>query len=157
MKRLTAAALAVGILTASCSGHGGSSALPAAPSGGGTPSTIGAHSTRTASTAVSIPLGWASTGTQAVPFTGATDNGALPANQTLTIRLALQLRNVDQFKSAVAAGQIVPRGTFMSTYAPTSDQVAQTRRHVGPCAHVPGFLLQPDHFAQVAVAANDGA
>ena len=144
MKRLTAAALAVGILTASCSGHGGSSALPAAPQGGGAPSSYGAHSTRTASTAVSIPLGWASTGTLAAPFTGATDNGALPASQTLTIRLALQLRNVDQLKSAVAAGQIVPRATFMSTYAPTADQVTQTTAY-----------LQQQGFTNVKVEPNN--
>lgn len=60
----------------------------------------------------------------------ATDNGPLPAAQTLTVRVALQLRNMDQLKSAVAQHQIVPRGTFMTTYAPTSDQVSQVKQYL---------------------------
>lgn len=126
MKRLVAAALTAGIITASCSGHGGS-ALPSAPASTGTPSTMGLHGTRAATAAVSVPLGLATTATQAVTLAGVTDNGALPATQTLTVHVALQLRNVDQLKQSVAAGQITPRGTFMSTYAPTPDQVAQVK------------------------------
>ena len=124
MKRLAAAALTLGIITASCSGHG-NSALPSAPPNGGTPSTIGLHGTRGTTATVSVPLGFATTATQAVSLTGVTDNGALPATQTLTVHVVLQLRNVDQLKQSVASGQITSRGAFMSTYAPTSDQVAQ--------------------------------
>ena len=129
MKRAIAAALAAGIITASCSGHGGS-ALPNVTSGGGTPGTMGMHGTRASSVAVNLPLGWAATGTQALSLTGVTDNGALPASQVLTVHVALQLHNVDQLKQSVAAGQITPRATFMSTYAPTNSDVAQVTQYL---------------------------
>jgi pseudomonalisin len=143
MKRLVAAALTAGIITASCSGHG-SSALPSAPAGGGTPSTMGLHGTRAAAATVSVPLGLAATATQAVTFTSVTDNGPLPATQTLTVHVALQLRNVDQLKQSIAARQITPRGTFMSSYAPTSDQVAQVTSY-----------LQSQGFTNVQAEANN--
>lgn len=129
MKRLIAAALAAGIATASCSGHGGS-ALPNASANAGTPSTMGLAGTRASTAAVSVPLGLATTATQAVTFTGVTDNGRLPATQTLTVHVALQLRNVDELKRSVASGQITPRGTFMSSYAPTADQVSQVTAYL---------------------------
>lgn len=129
MKRFTAAALTAGILTASCSGHGAGSALPSVR-GGGTPSSFGTHSTRAASTAISVPVGFATTGTQAITLTGVTDKGALPATQTLTVHVALQLHNIDQLKQSVAAGQITPRAAFMSTYAPNSTDVAQVTQYL---------------------------
>lgn len=124
MKRLVAAALTAGIITASCSGHGGS-ALPSAPAGAGTPGTMGVHGTRAAAATVNVPLGFATTATGAVSLAGVTDNGPLPAAKALAVHVALQLRDVDQLKQSVASGQITPRGTFMSTYAPTADQVSQ--------------------------------
>lgn len=129
MKRLAAAALTVGIITASCSGHG-SSALPSAPPSAGTPSTMGVHGTRAAAAVVNVPLGFAATATQAVALPGATDDGALPATQTLTVHVALQLHNVDQLKQSVAAGRITPRSTFMSTYAPTASDVSQVKSYL---------------------------
>jgi len=129
MKRLVAAALAVGIASASCSGHG-SSALPNAPANPGVPSAMGLHGTRASAAAVSVPLGLATTATQAITFTGVTDNGPLPATQTLTVHVALQLRNVDQLKQSVAARQITSRAAFMSTYAPTADQVSQVTAYL---------------------------
>lgn len=129
MKRLAAAALTVGIITASCSGHG-SSALPSAPPSAGTPSTMGVHGTRAAAAVVNVPLGFAATATQAVTLPGATDNGALPATQTLTVHVALQLHDVDQLKQSVAAGRITPRSTFMSTYAPTASDVSQVKSYL---------------------------
>jgi subtilase family serine protease len=74
----------------------------------------------------------------------ANDNGPLPTTQTLTVRVALQLRNIDQLKSAVAQRQIVPRGTFMSTYAPTSNQVSQVKQY-----------LQSQGFTSVTAEANN--
>jgi subtilase family serine protease len=143
MKRFVAAAVAAGVITASCSGHGGS-ALPNAPSTGGVPSTMGVHGTRGTTTTVSVPVGLATTATQAVSLTGVTDNGPLAATKTLTVHVALQLRNVDQLKQSVAAGQITPRATFMSTYAPTSDQVAQVTSY-----------LQSQGFTNVRAEANN--
>ena len=74
----------------------------------------------------------------------ATDNGPLPATKTLTVRVALQLRSMDQLKSAVASRQIVSRGAFMSTYAPTSAQVAQVTNY-----------LQSQGFTSVHVEPNN--
>ncbi len=129
MKRFVAAAVAVGIFTASCSGHGGS-ALPSAPGGTGTASAFGMHGTRAASAVISVPTGFATTATQAISLTGVTDNGELPATQTLTVHVALQLHNVDQLKQSVAAGQITSRATFMSTYAPTASDVASVKQYL---------------------------
>lgn len=131
MKRLVAAALAAGIITASCSGHSGSSALPMAPASAGTPSQMGVHSTRAQATTVSVPLGFAATGTQAITgLTGVTDNGQLDVNKTLTVHVALQLHNVDQLKQSVAAGQITPRSQFMTNYAPSDSDVAQVSQYL---------------------------
>lgn len=143
MKRLAAAALTVGIITASCSGHGGS-ALPTTPANPGVPSSMGIHGTRASAASVSVPLGLAATATQAVTLTGVTDNGALPATQTLTVHVALQLRNVDQLKQSIASRQITPRAAFMSTYAPTSDQVSQVTS-----------FLQSQGFTGVKTEANN--
>lgn len=143
MKRLVAAALTAGIITASCSGHGGS-ALPSAPASAGTPSSMGVHGTRAAAATLNVPLGFATTATQAVTLAGVTDNGALPATKTLSVHVVLQLRNVDQLKQSVASGQITPRGTFMNTYAPTADQVAQVTSY-----------LQQQGFTGVRAEANN--
>src|SRR5579884_3864395 len=143
MKRFVAAAVAAGVITASCSGHAGS-ALPGVPSTGGAPSTMGMHGTRGMSTVVNLPAGFAATATQAVSLTGVSDNGPLAATKTLTIHVALQLRNVDQLQRSVAAGQITPRATFMSTYAPTADQVSQVTSY-----------LQSQGFTNVRAEANN--
>jgi subtilase family serine protease len=117
-------ALIGGLMTAACSSHTGTS--PLTPQGQTTqataPSTMGAHTTRAASLGVA-PLGWGNTATQTFNLTSASDMGALPATQALTVRLGLQMRNADQLKSLVASRQRINRGTFLSTYAPTSDQV----------------------------------
>jgi subtilase family serine protease len=91
---------------------------------------MGTHSTRAATVAVNVPTGFATTATQAISLAGVTDNGALPATQTLTIHVALQLHNVDQLKQSIAAHQITPRATFMSTYAPTASDVAQVTQYL---------------------------
>ncbi|HEY9181300.1 MAG TPA: S53 family serine peptidase [Candidatus Baltobacteraceae bacterium] len=145
MKRLAAAALAVGIITTSCSGHG-SSALPTIPGSSGGPSTMGVHTTRAAASVVDVPLGFATTATGAVTgLVGVTDNGALPATQTLTVHVALQLHNADQLKQSVAAGQITPRSTFMSTYAPTAADVQQVTNYLQSQGFT-NISVQPNHI-----------
>lgn len=124
MKKLAVAGLVVGILSASCSGHGLTSAVPAVGSAANPPSTMGAHTTRPQSL-TAAPSGWATTATQAVSLANATDLGPMPSSQTMTVRLGLQMRNADALKAAVAGAQIVPFSAFMTTYAPTADQVAQ--------------------------------
>jgi len=120
-----AAALIGGLMTAACSSHTGTTALM--PQGQTTqstvPSTMGAHTTRTASLGVA-PVGWGNTATQTFNLSNASDMGSLPATQALTVRLGLQMRNADQLKSLVNSRQRINRGAFLSTYAPTSDQVS---------------------------------
>lgn len=105
-------------LLASCSGHGGQqSALP------GTLSS--AHGGSTSAVAVSTaPAGWAATATQGASVVNASDLGTLDANKVLTVRLGLQLHNVAQLQSAIAAGQTVSPAQFLAQYAPTPSEVS---------------------------------
>lgn len=128
MKRLTVAAMALGIVTASCSGHGAGSAIPSM-NVAGTPMSYGAQSTRAAAVA-SAPTGFATTATQAISFTGVTDKGALPSTQTLTVHAVLQLHNVDALKHSIAAGQITSQPAFVSTYAPTPADVTRVTQYL---------------------------
>src|SRR5690348_8844214 len=126
MKRFAAAAAALGVLAASCSGHNGAGALPPASTH---QSTSQGPALKRQSIAVA-PLGWATTGTQAVSLANATDLGPVSPTQSITVRLGLQLRNMSQLQSLVASHQTVSRSTFMSTYAPTSDQVQQLKSYL---------------------------
>lgn len=127
MRKMLAAALAVGILTASCSGHGAGMATP--PLANPQSSLNGSHSTRTMTTAAA-PAGWATTVTQAVQLSNATDLGALPPGQPVTIRVGMQMRGESQLASSVASGQRVDRSAFMATYAPTGAQISQVTSYL---------------------------
>ena len=70
------------------------------------------------------PAGWANTGTGAIALANATDLGQLDRAKTVNVVLALQMRNVDAAKSAIAAGQKISRSAFVSAYAPSADQVS---------------------------------
>lgn len=120
MKRLAPGALALSVILASCGGHGGS-AIPNVPSAA-TQSKYGTHDTR-AAVATAVPAGWAATATGVLNLANATDQGAVPATQSITIRLALQLNNADSLKSLIASGQTVSPSEFLGTYAPTTQQV----------------------------------
>ena len=121
MKKLAAVALTVGVATASCSGgHGGSAVLP--PSA--------AQPQGAARTARSAPAGWANTATQAFTLANAADQGALPASQPLTVRLGLQLHNVPQLQSAIAAGQTIAPAQFAAAYGPTAAEVQQVTSYL---------------------------
>jgi pseudomonalisin len=124
MKRFAAWAVVLGVVSASCSHGGGSSALPAVGGGGGSlaPSTIGAHSTRPKAS-LTAPAGWATTATSALALTNATDLGQLDRAKTVDVTLGLQMRNVDGAKAAIAARQIMSRDQFVSGFAPSADQV----------------------------------
>jgi pseudomonalisin len=126
MRKLAAAAVAVGIITASCSGHGANMTPPVANSQS---ARNGSHGTRTLTTAAA-PAGWAATGTLALQLANATDLGELAATQSVTIRLGLQMRSESQLQSAVASGQRFDKSAFMSTYAPTSNQVSQVTSYL---------------------------
>lgn len=137
MQKLAALAVAVGLLTASCAGHGGSSNIPPlAQSKPGGP-------VKSASTATA-PAGWATTNTLAIPIANATDLGAASSSQTLTVRVGLALHNQSALAQSVASGTIIDDGTFMSTYAPTSSDVSAVTTY-----------LQSKGFSNIAVEPNN--
>lgn len=126
MNRLTWGALAIGMLTASCSGHGGGTGM--------LPSSISSHSsmaagngtgtTRRSTASLTAPSGWATTGTQSLSLANATDLGALASSQQVTVHVGLQLRNVAQLQSALKSGPLT-RAAVVSNFDPTSAQVQQ--------------------------------
>jgi len=165
MRKFGTLALVVGFLATACSGHSGSSALPSLSSAqiGGQPSTMGARTTMRPQSVAVAPAGWATTSTLAIgtSLANATDLGVLPSTQPVTVRLALQLRNADQLKQAVASGQVMSHGAFMSGYAPTSAQVSQVTSYLQSQGFT-NIVTEPDNIlvsgtataAQVAKAFN---
>ncbi|MBV8581486.1 MAG: S8/S53 family peptidase [Candidatus Eremiobacteraeota bacterium] len=132
MNRLVPLAVVLGLTTASCSGgHGAGSFLPSGASGAGSaaPASAGARTTRSAAVAAAPP-GWATTATQAVSLKNATDLGTLDATKPVTVRLGLQLHNVDQLKSAVQSRAVLSPGQIQSAYAPTASEVAQVTNYL---------------------------
>lgn len=125
MKRFAAVAITVGVLTASCSGHGGSTSMP--PLGQSTQN--GSQSPRAAVLA-SAPTGWANTHTQAVSIVNASDLGAASLTQSITVRVGLALHNQSQLVSAVASGQQVSDAAFMATYAPKSTEASAVTNYL---------------------------
>jgi pseudomonalisin len=147
MKRLAWIA-AVGVLTASCSGHGAApgsfSAMPPASSSAAR-NPAGTGGTRAAAVSISVPSGWAATSTLALPLQGASDLGALSPSQTLTVRVGLQLNNASALKALVSSGQTISPATFDATYAPTAAQVMQVESYL----QSKGFsnvVAEPNHL-----------
>jgi subtilase family serine protease len=116
MKKLAAVAVAAGLLTASCAGHGGSSSSlpPMAQSNSG----IKSASTATA------PAGWAATNTLAIPIANATDLGEASPTQSITVLVGLKLHNMSQLQQAVASGTVLSDATVNATYGPTASDVS---------------------------------
>jgi pseudomonalisin len=131
MQRFWFAALAAGVMSASCTGHyGGAGALPPVGSAAGSntalaagPAVLGTRTTRRLKPRA-IPAGWAATATGALPLANAADLGALAASSPVTVHVGLQLRDVKGLEQIVAGRGTVPNGAFMSTYAPTSASAA---------------------------------
>lgn len=137
MKKLSAVALAAGILTASCSGGGGQPLLPS--SSGATAAGGGARPSAT----IAAPAGWSSTATQGVTVASATDLGALAPTQALTVRVALQAHDLSALAQLIASGQKVSDANLLAQYAPTSSEVSQVVSY-----------LQSQGFTSVDVAPN---
>jgi pseudomonalisin len=124
MTKFAALAVVALLATASCSGaRSAMSSLPPMQMGGSSGPLSGAHSTKPKAVAAA-PAGWAPTATGALSLANATDTGQLDRAKTVQVTLALQLRNVDAAKSAIAARQRISQGAFMSQYAPSADQVS---------------------------------
>lgn len=143
MRRLSVLAVVLGVVGASCSGHGGGALPPAGVSAGSPAMTLGTHNTR-AKAALAAPAGWATTATSAMALANATDLGHLDGGKPVDVTLGLQLRNVEGAKAAIAAGQRMSRDAFVSQFAPSADQVAAA---VG--------YLRAQGFANVTAASNN--
>ena len=160
MKRFATGALALSFLATACSSHSGSS-IPPMGSMPSQPSSLGAQSTRAAAAVVSAPPGWARTATVAFPLSNAADLGALPSTQTLTVRLGLQLQNVDGLKALVQSGQTISPAAFTAAYGPTPGQVAQVTNYLQSVG-LSGIAVEPNNLlvsatgtaAQIAAAFN---
>ncbi|MGH7736632.1 MAG: S53 family peptidase [Candidatus Tyrphobacter sp.] len=135
-------AVAMLALVAACSGH--STSLVPSGQSAMTQNTAGAGTTRAMTVAIAAPSGWAATGTHAIQLSGASELGALPSTQSLTIRVGLQLNNAAALKSLVASGQTISNATFVSTYAPTQAQVSKVTSY-----------LQSKGLTNVSVEPND--
>jgi pseudomonalisin len=128
MTKLALLAGALGLVASACSGRTVSSLLPASSgarpaSVAGAPSSWGARTTR-AQASAPAPAGWAATATGPIPLANATDLGQLARSSPVDVVLGLQMRNVEAVKSAIAAGQKMSRGAFVSQFAPSPDDVA---------------------------------
>ena len=134
MNKLAAVAIAMGVTTASCSGgHSAATLLPSGASNSGgsasPSSTTGARTTRDTGRAAA-PAGWANTATQVVSLKNAADQGTLASTQTLTVRLGLQLHNVDGLKQAAQSGAQLDPGTINASYGPTASEVGQVTSYL---------------------------
>ncbi|MEA2786086.1 MAG: pseudomonalisin [Candidatus Eremiobacteraeota bacterium] len=117
-KKLAVLAAAVGMTTASCSGgHGAGSFLP-----GGSVAPRSAH----VADVITAPPGWAATATRGATIPGGTDRGALAPSTAITVRVGLNLHNVDQLANAIATtAKRAPMSPaqFASQYGPTPSEV----------------------------------
>jgi subtilase family serine protease len=137
MQKFAALAVAVGLLTASCAGHSGSTAMPPVPQSKNT-------SPVKAATVASAPAGWATTNTLAIPVANATDLGAASPTQTMTVRVGLQLHNMQQLQQTIASGTVLDDATVNSTYGPTSSDVSAVTTY-----------LQSKGFTNISVEPNN--
>src|SRR5665213_58451 len=149
MKRFAAAAIAVGVVTASCSGgHGASSLMPATglqpQSAATSTSSAGAKTTRSA-TSTTAPAGWSTTATQAIAFKNATDLGALSPAQTLTVRVGLQLHNVDGLKQAAQSHARLSPSQVKSQFGPTATDVAAVTSYL-QSQGLSGVTVEPNNL-----------
>ena len=148
MTKFAAVAIAVGLVTASCSGgHGASSLMPGGiqPQGAGDKAaSTGAKTTRAATGAVA-PAGWASTATQAFSMKNATDLGALNPAQPVTVRLGLQLHNVDGLKQVVQSHGRLSASQVKAQFGPTADEVAQVTAYL-QSQGLSGITVEPNNL-----------
>ncbi len=143
MRKLAAWSVVLGVVAASCSGHGAGTALPPGRAADAAASTIGAHSSRPQAV-LTAPAGWATTATGVLALANAADLGQLDRAKTVEVTLGLQMRNVEAAKSAIAARQIMSRDAFVSGFAPSPAQVAAASAY-----------LRDQGFTNVTAAPNN--
>jgi pseudomonalisin len=133
MIRFWLAAIAAGIVTASCAGHTGSSSIPAVPqnsvsSSGNASEAIGiADTDRLARLA---PAGWAATATHATIKRDALASHAVAPLHPITVHVGLALRNVRGILAAIRSRQILTPAEFERSFGPTPDRVAAVESYL---------------------------
>jgi pseudomonalisin len=149
MKRLASLWVALGVTLASCSGgHGAASLLPSNKAASNAAATTASHrgmkSTRDILTSTAVPAGWAATATQAIPLANATDLGVLPASQPITVRLGLQLHDIDGLKQVIASHTRLSPSQVNARFGPTSSEVSAVTSY-----------LQSQGFSNITVTPNN--
>ncbi len=150
MKRLAVPATALAVTLASCSGgHSAGALLPmgsSSPASNGASAAapqVGLKSTR-AIPAAAAPAGWATTATHAIAPVNASDLGVLSASQQITVRLGLQLHDVDGLKQLIRTHPKLSQGQVNAEYGPTPADVSKVTAY-----------LQSQGFNNVSVEPNN--
>jgi pseudomonalisin len=132
MRRLLFVALAAGLVTASCSSRSEGLIPP-----GTTADSVTAPASGTSAVTpiAAVPAGFAATATRAIRVAHANDLGNVARSQSVTVRLVLALRNVDQLHALIAAHRTVSRAAFVSQFAPQRSDV----ENVTSFLHSQGF------------------
>ncbi|HEY6449089.1 MAG TPA: protease pro-enzyme activation domain-containing protein, partial [Candidatus Cybelea sp.] len=142
---LLCAGLAVGLWTASCSGHTMSSFTPSAPMPGPNGSSAILSSTE------SVPAGWAGTATKAIPFKNF-PTGRVPVNMPMRIVVGLYMRDHDGAAKLVRGQhtrgsaefmQWLAPGAFTAKFGPTASQAASVADY-----------LKKEGFTKVSIEPN---
>jgi pseudomonalisin len=127
MKRLLfAAGLGVGIAMQACTGHNAAGVIPPAPGAPTTASAVaglGIDSTRPAQIHGIAPAGFAYTATDRIALAKASDGGPVSRTLPMTVRVALQLRNVKELRLLIASHQVISRDAFVARFAPSPGDV----------------------------------
>jgi pseudomonalisin len=131
MKRLIAATVAVAFPLASCSGgHGAASLPPSVQSHSSTPASVAGLRTTKAASISNVPPGWATTATQAVTPKGSADLGTMLPTHPMTVRLGLQVHNVDALKQAAQSGAQMTPSQVNASFGPTASEVSQVTTYL---------------------------
>lgn len=127
MKRaLFVAGLAVAITMQACASHNGAGFIPSSPSAPNAASTViglGADASRAIQIHGVPPSGFTYTATDRMALAKATDTGAIKRTQPMTVRVALQLRNVRELHALIASHQVISKDAFVARFAPTQNDV----------------------------------
>lgn len=120
MIRFWLAAVAAGIITASCAGHAGGNAIPAVPD----------HQSAPLAAAAAAPAGWAPTATRAFVTHASGRANAVSAMRPITVHVGLALRNMRSLLASIRSRQIVTPAAFAQEYGPAPQRVAAVQAYL---------------------------
>jgi subtilase family serine protease len=133
MIRFWLAAIAAGVVTASCAGHTGNGAIPIVPqsftktSAG---SAVVGLATLDRLAAAPAPAGWAATATHATVKSVAYGSHAVSKTHPITVHVGLALRNVPGIIAAIRSRQILTPEEFRRSFGPAPDRVAAVETYL---------------------------